>query len=153
MATHPSHSGAWVVRLNSVDHGLADAKNQWSADQENWSGSTIIFPRRSVMMFKKGSFEVSSTVWPIAMKYDHRLGDPFWNSNRQGYLAYLLGMMSAWALICDVWYLPEMHRMVRKLIGTPQKIRENRGKFLECWKVHLQAKDNEWLVKKRSKTQ
>lgn len=47
------------------------------------------------MMFKKGSFEVSSTVYPIAMKYDHRLGDPFWNSSRQGYLAYLVGMVSA----------------------------------------------------------
>ncbi|CAK5107112.1 unnamed protein product [Meloidogyne enterolobii] len=77
----------------------------------------LIFPEgtcinnTSVMLFKKGSFEVSSVVHPIALKYDSRLGDPFWNSHRQGYLSYLLGMMTSWALICDVWYLPPMHRL------------------------------------------
>jgi len=45
----------------------------------------LIFPEgtcinnTSVMLFKKGSFEVSSVVHPIALKYDSRLGDPFWN--------------------------------------------------------------------------
>jgi hypothetical protein len=45
------------------------------------------------------------------MKYDNRLGDPFWNSHQQGYLAYLLSLMTAWALICDVYYLEPMHRL------------------------------------------
>lgn len=88
----------------------------------------IIFPEgtcinnTSVMMFKKGSFEVGlglclftcsqigSTIYPIAMKYDNRLTDAFWNSSEQSYGAYLWRMMTSWAIICDVWYLPPMHR-------------------------------------------
>ncbi|XP_065324003.1 glycerol-3-phosphate acyltransferase 3-like isoform X2 [Gordionus sp. m RMFG-2023] len=62
----------------------------------------------SVMMFKKGSFEVGGIIYPAAIKYDARFGDPFWNSSRQTFLQYLLMMMTSWALVCDVWYLPPM---------------------------------------------
>ena len=62
------------------------------------------------MLFKKGSFEIASQIYPIAMKYDNRLGDAFWNSHDTGYMTYLLSMMTSWALICDVWYLPPMIR-------------------------------------------
>ncbi|KAK6032632.1 Acyltransferase [Ostertagia ostertagi] len=74
----------------------------------------IIFPEgtcinnTSVMMFKKGSFEIGSTIYPIAMKYDSRLTDAFWNSSEQSYGEYLWRMMTSWAIICDVWYLPPM---------------------------------------------
>ena len=62
------------------------------------------------MMFKKGSFEVGGTIYPAAIKYDARYGDPFWNSSKQGYMRYLLMMMTSWAIVCDVWYLPPMTR-------------------------------------------
>ncbi|CAK9291090.1 unnamed protein product, partial [Gordionus sp. m RMFG-2023] len=74
----------------------------------------LIFPEgtcinnTSVMMFKKGSFEVGGIIYPAAIKYDARFGDPFWNSSRQTFLQYLLMMMTSWALVCDVWYLPPM---------------------------------------------
>ncbi|KAL7075633.1 hypothetical protein ACQ4LE_005008 [Meloidogyne hapla] len=61
-------------------------------------------------MFKKGSFEVDTNIYPIAMKYDSRFGDAFWNSSEQSYFEYLMQMMSSWALICNVWYLPAMRR-------------------------------------------
>uniref|UniRef100_A0AC34RB11 Phospholipid/glycerol acyltransferase domain-containing protein n=1 Tax=Panagrolaimus sp. JU765 TaxID=591449 RepID=A0AC34RB11_9BILA len=76
----------------------------------------LIFPEgtcinnTSVMLFKKGSFEIASTIYPIAMRYDNRLGDAFWNSHETGYFAYLMSMMTSWALICDVWYLPPVTR-------------------------------------------
>ncbi|XP_013174438.1 PREDICTED: glycerol-3-phosphate acyltransferase 4 isoform X1 [Papilio xuthus] len=76
----------------------------------------LIFPEgtcinnTSVMQFKKGSFEVGGTIYPVAIKYDPRFGDAFWNSSRYGMLHYLLNMMSSWAIVCDVWYLPPMHR-------------------------------------------
>ncbi|GMT06109.1 hypothetical protein PENTCL1PPCAC_28283, partial [Pristionchus entomophagus] len=77
----------------------------------------IIFPEgtcinnTSVMMFKKGSFEISATIYPIAMKYDSRLGDAFWNSTKQSYGEYMWMMMTSWAITCDVWYLPPMTRL------------------------------------------
>jgi len=49
------------------------------------------------------------------MKYDSRFGDAFWNSSEQSYFEYLMQMMSSWALICNVWYLPAMRRNVKIL--------------------------------------
>lgn len=77
----------------------------------------LIFPEgtcinnSAVMMFKKGSFETTDRVCPVAIKYDPRFGDPFWNSAKQSYLQYVLLMMSSWAIKCDVWYLPPMERL------------------------------------------
>ncbi|KAG7281318.1 hypothetical protein CRUP_031001 [Coryphaenoides rupestris] len=76
----------------------------------------LIFPEgtcinnTSVMMFKKGSFEIGSKVYPVAIKYDPRFGDAFWNSSKYGMVSYLLRMMSSWAIVCSVWYLPPMFR-------------------------------------------
>ncbi|KAI6239122.1 Phospholipid/glycerol acyltransferase domain-containing protein [Aphelenchoides fujianensis] len=76
----------------------------------------LIFPEgtcinnTAVLQFKKGSFEVSDVVHPIALVYDNRLGDAFWDSSEQGYFGYLLSIMSSWALIADVYYLPPMYR-------------------------------------------
>ena len=44
------------------------------------------------------------------MRYDNRLGDAFWAVG--GYLEYFLSMMSSWAIVCDVWYLPPIYREV-----------------------------------------
>lgn len=46
------------------------------------------------------------------MKYDSRFGDPFWNSSTQSWIRYIMEMMTSWALICHVWYLPPMTKLV-----------------------------------------
>lgn len=72
----------------------------------------LIFPEgtcinnTSVMQFKKGSFEVGGTVYPVAIKYDAKFGDAFWNSSKYSMVTYLLMMMTSWAIVCDVYYLP-----------------------------------------------
>ena len=69
----------WVFRLR--EHVEDPTKNP-----------ILIFPEgtcinnSAIMRFKKGSFEVSTDVYPIAIKYDNRLGDAFWNSSEQGYM-------------------------------------------------------------------
>uniref|UniRef100_A0A8C2Y1S2 Phospholipid/glycerol acyltransferase domain-containing protein n=1 Tax=Capra hircus TaxID=9925 RepID=A0A8C2Y1S2_CAPHI len=59
----------------------------------------------SVMMFKKGSFEIGATVYPVAIKYDPQFGDAFYNSSK---------MMTSWAIVCSVWYLPPMTRQAEE---------------------------------------
>uniref|UniRef100_A0A8D8TCF4 Glycerol-3-phosphate acyltransferase 3-like n=1 Tax=Cacopsylla melanoneura TaxID=428564 RepID=A0A8D8TCF4_9HEMI len=74
----------------------------------------LIFPEgtcinnTSVMQFKKGSFEVGSVIYPVAIKYDPRFGDAFWNSSKYSMTQYLYLMMTSWAIVADVWYLPPM---------------------------------------------
>ncbi|XP_059084094.1 glycerol-3-phosphate acyltransferase 3-like isoform X1 [Tigriopus californicus] len=76
----------------------------------------LIFPEgtcinnTSVMQFKKGSFEVGGTIYPVAIKYDAQFGDAFWKSSQNGMLSYIYMMMTSWAIVCDVWYLPPMTR-------------------------------------------
>lgn len=76
----------------------------------------LIFPEgtcinnTSVMMFKKGSFEIGGTIYPVAIKYDPQFGDAFWNSAKYNMVSYLLRMMTSWAIVCNVWYLPAMHQ-------------------------------------------
>lgn len=76
----------------------------------------LIFPEgtcvnnTSVMMFKKGSFEIGATIYPVAIKYDLKFGDAFWNSSKYSMVSYLLRMMTSWALVCNVWYLPAMEQ-------------------------------------------
>ncbi|XP_076193182.1 glycerol-3-phosphate acyltransferase 3-like isoform X2 [Aptenodytes patagonicus] len=74
----------------------------------------LIFPEgtcinnTSVMMFKKGSFEVGGTIHPVAIKYDPRFGDAFWNSTKYSMMTYIFNVMTSWAIVCNVWYLPPM---------------------------------------------
>jgi len=76
----------------------------------------LIFPEgtcinnTSVMQFKKGSFDVGTVIYPVAIKYDPKFGDAFWNSSKYSMIPYLLTIMTSWAIVCDVWYLPPMHR-------------------------------------------
>lgn len=48
----------------------------------------------------------------VESQYDPRFGDAFWNSSKFGMVNYLLRMMSSWAIVCSVWYLPPMSREV-----------------------------------------
>uniref|UniRef100_A0A0V0J5A8 Phospholipid/glycerol acyltransferase domain-containing protein n=2 Tax=Schistocephalus solidus TaxID=70667 RepID=A0A0V0J5A8_SCHSO len=72
----------------------------------------LIFPEgtcinnTSVMKFKKGCFEVGAVIHPVAIRYDPRYADCFWNSSQDSLFQYLLKMMTSWALVVDVWYLP-----------------------------------------------
>uniref|UniRef100_A0A0A9Y043 Glycerol-3-phosphate acyltransferase 4 n=2 Tax=Lygus hesperus TaxID=30085 RepID=A0A0A9Y043_LYGHE len=76
----------------------------------------LIFPEgtcinnTSVMQFKKGSFETGSVIYPVAIKYDPKFGDAFWNSSRYSMMQYIYLMMTSWAIVCDVWYLPPMYQ-------------------------------------------
>ncbi|XP_041825104.1 glycerol-3-phosphate acyltransferase 4-like isoform X2 [Melanotaenia boesemani] len=105
----------WFDRAEVKDRHLV-AKRLSDHVADKTKQPILIFPEgtcvnnTSVMMFKKGSFEIGCTVYPVAIKYDPRFGDAFWNSSKFGLVGYLLRMMSSWAIVCSVWYLPPMNR-------------------------------------------
>ncbi|KAK5878935.1 hypothetical protein CesoFtcFv8_024294 [Champsocephalus esox] len=105
----------WFERSEVKDRHLV-AKRLSDHVADKTKQPILIFPEgtcinnTSVMMFKKGSFEIACTVYPVAIKYDPRFGDAFWNSSKFGMVYYLLRMMSSWAVVCSVWYLPPMNR-------------------------------------------
>lgn len=64
----------------------------------------------AVMQFKKGSFAVSDVVYPVAIRYDRRFGEAFWNSSRHTMLRYMVMVVSSWCICCDVWYMEPLRR-------------------------------------------
>ncbi|XP_035986159.1 glycerol-3-phosphate acyltransferase 4 isoform X1 [Fundulus heteroclitus] len=105
----------WFERAEVKDRHLVAKRLRDHVADEN-KHPVLIFPEgtcvnnTSVMMFRKGSFEIGCTIYPAAIKYDPRFGDAFWNSSKFGLVRYLLRMMSSWAIVCSVWYLPPMKR-------------------------------------------
>jgi len=72
----------------------------------------LVFPEgtcvnnRYCIMFKKGSFQLGATVFPVAIKYHAGFADPFWNSSVASFPRHLLDLMTSWAVVADVYYLP-----------------------------------------------
>jgi len=105
----------WFDRSEAKDRGLV-ARRMREHIQEKTNQPILIFPEgtcinnTSVMMFKKGCFEIDAPIYPVAIKYDLRFGDAFWNSNKHTMLQYLLLMMTSWAIVVDVYYLPPMEK-------------------------------------------
>lgn len=103
----------WFERSEVKDREAVAARLRQHVSDPN-NPPILIFPEgtcinnTSVMQFKKGCFEVGGVIYPVAIKYDPRFGDAFWNSSRYSMMQYLYMMMSSWAIVCDVWYLPPM---------------------------------------------
>ncbi|XP_050725865.1 glycerol-3-phosphate acyltransferase 3-like isoform X4 [Eriocheir sinensis] len=105
----------WFERSESKDR-FAVARRLREHVEDPDKLPILIFPEgtcinnTSVMQFKKGTFEVGGIIYPVAIKYDPRFGDAFWNSSKESMLSYIYMMMTSWAIVCDVWYLPPMTR-------------------------------------------
>ncbi|CAG0895340.1 unnamed protein product [Cyprideis torosa] len=103
----------WFERSEIKDRSAVARRLREHVEVEN-NPPILIFPEgtcinnTSVMQFKKGSFETGATVYPVAMKYDPRFADAFWNSSKHNYMQYLYSMFTSWAVVADVWYLPPM---------------------------------------------
>ncbi|XP_030647232.1 glycerol-3-phosphate acyltransferase 3-like [Chanos chanos] len=103
----------WFERAEMKDRHLVTQRLRDHANDKT-KLPILIFPEgtcinnTSVMMFKKGSFEIGGTIYPVAIKYDPQFGDAFWNSAKYNMVSYLLRMMTSWAIVCNVWYLPPM---------------------------------------------
>ncbi|CAF4708488.1 unnamed protein product [Rotaria sp. Silwood1] len=104
----------WFERSEAKDRHMVAEKMREHIKSEN-NLPILIFPEgtcinnTSVMMFKKGCFEITeATIYPVAIKYDNRFGDAFWNSSKHELFQYLILMMTSWAIVVDVYYLPPM---------------------------------------------
>ena len=80
------------------------------------SNRLLIFPEGTCVnneycvQFKQGAFDMGAEVVPIAIKYNKIFVDAFWNSRAQSFPMHLLTLMTAWAVVCDVWYLQPQRR-------------------------------------------
>ncbi|KAJ3314622.1 hypothetical protein HDU76_002375, partial [Blyttiomyces sp. JEL0837] len=72
----------------------------------------LIFPEGTcvnneyTVLFHKGAFELDAVVVPVAIKYNKQWADAYWHSKTQTFTKHILYLMTRWALVADVWYLP-----------------------------------------------
>lgn len=62
------------------------------------------------VLFHKGAFELGCEVCPVAIKYNKRLLDPYWNTREQSFTQHILYLMTRWFMIADVWWLPPQRK-------------------------------------------
>lgn len=51
----------------------------------------------------------------LVFQYDPRFGDAFWNSTKHSMMIYAFNVLTSWAIVCNVWYLPPMVKEVLNL--------------------------------------
>lgn len=72
----------------------------------------LVFPEGTcvnndaTVLFHKGVFELGTAVVPVAIKYNKRLMDPYWNTREQSFSQHVLYLMTRWIMIADVYWLP-----------------------------------------------
>ncbi|CEF67211.1 Phospholipid/glycerol acyltransferase domain-containing protein [Strongyloides ratti] len=138
----------WFERSESKDRLAVIKRMQEHVDDYN---------KLPIIIFPEGSFEIASTIYPIAMKYDAHLGDAFWNSSNEGWIKYLWMMMTSWTIICDVWYLPPMikgeNESAVNFAKRVKKIIANKGGLVDLeWDGQLKrSKVSEKLINEHQK--
>lgn len=106
----------WFERRALSDRESLGVVLRLHATVDGWP-PVLLFPEgtcinnTAVMRFKKGSFAICNVVHPVAMRYDRRYGDAFWDSTRSSMLRYILMLISSWTIICDIWYMPAVTRL------------------------------------------
>ncbi|KAB7495540.1 Glycerol-3-phosphate acyltransferase 4 [Armadillidium nasatum] len=112
-ALSKSSTHIWFERSSTSQRN--NALNKMLDHSQNPSLPPIlIFPEgacvnnTSVLLFRKGVFGFDADIYPIAVKFDRRYGDAFWY--KHGFFSYCLSLMTSWAIVCDIWYLPPMRK-------------------------------------------
>ncbi|KAL3315859.1 1-acylglycerol-3-phosphate O-acyltransferase 6 (lysophosphatidic acid acyltransferase, zeta) [Cichlidogyrus casuarinus] len=105
----------WFDRSEVLDRTRTTEKLKQHVNTEG-NPPLLVFPEgtcinnTSVMKFKKGAFEIDAVIYPLTIMYDPRFADCFWNSSVDSLLQYMIKLMTSWAMVVDVWYLPPQQR-------------------------------------------
>uniref|UniRef100_A0A5G2R8T1 Glycerol-3-phosphate acyltransferase 4 n=1 Tax=Sus scrofa TaxID=9823 RepID=A0A5G2R8T1_PIG len=90
--------------VKACPHVWFDARRLTEHVQDKSKLPILIFPEGELL---RGE---ATAQLPTVLQYDPQFGDAFWNSSKYGMVTYLLRMMTSWAIVCSVWYLPPMTR-------------------------------------------
>ena len=60
-----------------------------------------------IVMFKRGAFQLGTSIVPVAIKYNKIFVDGYWNSRKESFQTHLFRLMTAWALVVEVKYLDQ----------------------------------------------
>lgn len=156
-----SSSHIWFQRTESRDRTMVVQMLQNHA-QDRTKPPILIFPEgicvnnTAVVQFKKGAFETDSVIYPIAIHFDRRYGDPFWVEDHFG--GHIFNMMTSWAIVCDIWYLPPMYKAENEsataFANRVRALIAHKGGFVELsWDGFIKYADRSSETLKKKQTQ
>lgn len=116
--------GFMSLLLKLVSGSIQFERNQKSDREEvkkeiaglTRNSSIIVFPEGTcvnneyTVMFQKGAFELDVLVYPAAIKYNKKMGDPYWNTRKQSFSKHFIYLITRWRTEVTVWWLPPMKR-------------------------------------------
>ncbi|KAF7252890.1 Glycerol-3-phosphate acyltransferase 3 [Varanus komodoensis] len=83
----------------------------WKWPPQTLHGLEATLPGKRTGVQEQGDrTSVSCSRQPFLSRYDPQFGDAFWNSSKHGIVSYLLRIMTSWAIVCHVWYMPPVTR-------------------------------------------
>lgn len=94
----------WYNNFEKLNH-----KECYSIDFDIYSAYMHMEPFTSKVSFLYSYFQANSVIYPIAIRFDARFGDAFWWQDK--FFHFILYMLTSWAIVCNVWYLPPMVRI------------------------------------------
>ncbi len=101
----------WFERSEMKDRKMV--ANRLKSHTENRdTNPVLVFPEGTCVnnnyccLFRKGVFELDIPIYPVAIKYNKYFADCFWDSRRDSFPTYLFNLMTSWAVVADVWFLP-----------------------------------------------
>ena len=53
------------------------------------NNSNVAYAQQATLLVQRGAFDLGSTVYPIAIKYNKIFVDAFWNSRKQSFTNHL----------------------------------------------------------------
>jgi len=102
----------WFDRLASKDRSyVAKRIKEHVADISK--PPLLVFPEGTcvnnehIVMFKRGAFQLGTSIVPVAIKYNKIFVDGYWNSRKESFQTHLFRLMTAWALVVEVKYLDQ----------------------------------------------
>lgn len=105
----------WFNRMDLKDRQLV-AKRIKHHIQDPDKPPLLVFPEGTcvnndyAVMFKRGAFDLDAEVVPVAIKYNRKMADAFWNSRLHSFPRHIFRLLTSWCLVADVWFLDPMKR-------------------------------------------
>ncbi|CAD25750.1 1-ACYL-SN-GLYCEROL-3-PHOSPHATE ACYLTRANSFERASE [Encephalitozoon cuniculi GB-M1] len=102
-------------RSEKIDRQLVVEK----VKEHVWSGGApmLIFPEGTCVnnkfsvLFQKGPFELGVAVCPVAIRFQRRLFDPYWNRRSHGFTMHMFYLMTRWRLEAEITWMEPVRIM------------------------------------------
>jgi hypothetical protein len=65
----------------------------------------VCVSNNDVLVFQKGVFDLNVKIIPVAIKYNKKFSEPYWNRRLHGFFTHFLYLLTRWKTVVDVYWM------------------------------------------------